>query len=55
MYRWKQIKGLPYQADEKRFWDLFNNYIAKDKVKRRINISDDDGSIFPGQFISAGA
>lgn len=38
-YQWKQGKGLPYQADEKTFWDLLNNYIAKDKVKRRIDVS----------------
>jgi hypothetical protein len=40
MYRWKQIKGLPYQADETAFWNLVNNYIAKDKVKRRVDLAD---------------
>lgn len=52
MYRWKQIKGLPYQADETRFWAMLNNYIAKDKVKRRINVSTgSEGDIKPGVFV----
>lgn len=40
MYRWKQIKGLPYQADEKAFWDKVNNYIVRNKTPRRINVSE---------------
>lgn len=52
-YRWKQIKGLPYQADEQRFWNMLNNYIAKDKVKRRVNVAEPyDGSI-PGVIVQA--
>jgi hypothetical protein len=51
MYRWKQIKGLPYQADETRFWDMLNNYIAKDKVKRRINVGDPPHDIRPGIWV----
>lgn len=52
MFRWKQIKGLPYQADETKYYNLLNNYIAKDKVKRRINVSEgvpDD--LRPGIFV----
>lgn len=51
MYRWKQIKGLPYQADETKFYYMLNSYIAKDKVKRRINVSGEPGDIRPGIWI----
>jgi hypothetical protein len=52
MYRWKQIKGLPYQADEKAYWDLVNNYIATDKVKRAINLANpNDIGVVPGIFL----
>jgi hypothetical protein len=56
MFRWKQIKGLPYQADETQYYNLLNNYIARDKVKRRINVSSgvpDD--VRPGIFVPAGS
>lgn len=39
-FYWKQIKGLPYQADEKKYYDMLTNYIARDKVKRRINVAE---------------
>lgn len=50
-YRWKQIKGLPYQADETKYWDLLNNYIAKDKVKRRINVGERWPEAKPGVMV----
>lgn len=54
-FRWKQIKGLPYQADETQYWNLLNNYIARDKVKRRINISEGTPfDIQPGIFVPSG-
>lgn len=54
MYRWKQIKGLPYQADETRFWNMLNNYIAKDKVKRRVNVAlPQQVDMQPGVFVPA--
>jgi hypothetical protein len=54
-FRWKQIKGLPYQADEKQYWNLLNNYIARDKVKRRVNISEGTPyDIQPGIFVPSG-
>ena len=52
MFRWKQIKGLPYQADETQYYRLLNNYIARDKVKSRINVAEgatDD--LRPGIFV----
>jgi hypothetical protein len=50
--RWKQIKGLPYQADEKKFYDMLNNYVARDKVKRRIDISEGTPvDLRPGIFV----
>ena len=55
MYRWKQIKGLPYQEDRQRAFDLLNNYIATDKVKRRINVAyPNDCSVKPGVFVPSG-
>lgn len=52
LFRWKQIKGLPYQADETQYYNLLNNYIAKDKVKRRINVADGEPvDLKPGIFV----
>jgi hypothetical protein len=52
MFRWKQIKGLPYQADETQYYNLLNNYIAKDKVKRRIDVSGEgQNDLRPGIFV----
>lgn len=52
LFRWKQIKGLPYQADETQYYNLLNNYIAKDKVKRRINVSEGAPvDLKPGIFV----
>lgn len=52
MFRWKQIKGLPYQADETQYYNLLNNYIAKDKVKRRIDLADGASvDLKPGVFV----
>lgn len=54
-FRWKQIKGLPYQADETQFYNLLTNYIARDKVKRRINVSQPyQADIKPGVFVPSG-
>lgn len=54
-YRWKEIKGLPYQSDEQKFYDLMTNYIAKDKVKTRINLAHPKPSdIQPGVFVPSG-
>jgi hypothetical protein len=51
-FRWKQIKGLPYQADETAYWNMLNNYIAKDKVKRRLNVSSGTPvDVKPGIFV----
>jgi hypothetical protein len=52
MFRWKQVKGLPYQADETQYYNLLNNYIAKDKVKRRIDVSGEgQNDLRPGIFV----
>lgn len=52
LFRWKQIKGLPYQADETQYYNLLNKYVARDKVKRRIDVStSDDVDLRPGIFI----
>lgn len=54
-FRWKQIKGLPYQADEARYYDLLNNFIARDKVKPAIDLTNPNPrEIQPGVFIPSG-
>lgn len=55
MFRWKQIKGLPYQEDQGRAFDMLNNYIARDKVKSRINLAHPNPvDIRPGVFVPSG-
>lgn len=54
-YRWKQIKGLPYQADEAKFYSLLNNFIIRDKAPGKINVSETSSpTIQPGVFIPSG-
>jgi hypothetical protein len=54
-FRWKQIKGLPYQADETAYFNLLNNYIARDKVRPRINVAEPKpAGIQPGVFVPSG-
>ncbi len=54
-YQWKQIKGLPYQEDRDKMYELLNNYIARDKVKRRINLAHPKPvDIRPGVFVPSG-
>ena len=54
-FRWKQVKGLPYQVDEKKYYDLLNNYIARDKVKPNINVAEPrQPDIRPGVFVPSG-
>lgn len=51
-FQWKQLKGLPYQADEKAFYDMLNNFVARDKVKRRINVAEPvPVDLKPGIFV----
>ena len=55
MARWKQLKGLPYQADEEKYYSLLNAYIARDKVKARINLAQPNpNTIQPGIFVPSG-
>jgi hypothetical protein len=55
MYRWKQIKGLPYQADEEKFYSMLNNHIARNKIPRDYNISQTSlPDISPGIFVPSG-
>ena len=39
-FKWKQIKGLPYQADEESYYGMLNNYIARDATKRAYNMAE---------------
>ena len=55
MFRWKQVKGLPYQSDEAKYYELLNNYIARDKTRKRINLANPSPVDFrPGIFIPIG-
>lgn len=55
VYRWLMIKGLPYQEDYQRAFDMLNNYIARDKAKPRICVDyPDQVSIQPGVFVPSG-
>jgi len=54
-FRWKQTKGLPYQEDQQRYYELLNNYIARDKAKRSINVAKpQQPDIRPGVFVPSG-
>lgn len=54
-YRWKQVKGLPYQADEQKFYDMLNNFISNNKPRRVINLAGGNGfDIRPGIFVPSG-
>ncbi len=54
-YRWKLIKGLPYQEDRQAAYGLLNQYIATDKVKARIDVSCPyDKFVQPGVFVPSG-
>lgn len=54
-FYWKRAKGLPYQSDEVQYYNLLNNYIARDKVKRRINVADPyPKDLSPGIFVPSG-
>jgi hypothetical protein len=56
MYRWKLIKGLPYQEDRDAAYSQLNNYIAKDKVKRRIDLGKPRlPDIQPGIIVPTGS
>lgn len=53
--QWKIGKGLPHQADETQYYNLLNNYISRDKVKRRYNLAEGcSQGIQPGIFVPAG-
>lgn len=54
-FRWKQLKNLPYQADETRYFDMLNNYIARDGTKRSYNLGENRPlSLRPGVFVPSG-
>lgn len=54
-FRWKREKGLPYQADETQYYNLLNNFIARDKAKPRINLANPHPvDIQPGVFVPTG-
>jgi hypothetical protein len=54
-YRWKEEKGLPYQADEVAFWNMLNNYIAGSRPRRSYLLHEDQLTIKPGVFVPSGS
>lgn len=51
-WRWKHQKGLAYQLEEQEFWDMLNNYIARDKAARPLNLNGSCENDFrPGVFV----
>lgn len=55
MYRWKLLKGLPYQEDMQAAYEQLNNYIARDKVKRPISLDDRSSSAVPSVMVPSGS
>jgi hypothetical protein len=54
-YRWKQAKGLPYQADETAYYSLLNNAIARDKVKSSYDLANTERLVVrPGIIVPSG-
>lgn len=54
-FRWKRLKGLPYQADESDFYKLLNSYIAKDGTKRQYDLASGSANMIkPGIFVPSG-
>lgn len=55
MARWKLIKGLPYQSDEQAYYNLLNNYIARDKAKPSVRVDYPNSQMIkPGVFVPSG-
>ena len=55
IYRWKLTKGLLYQEDRDAAYNQLNNYIARDKVKRRVNVAESHpADLHPGVFVPIG-
>lgn len=53
-FRWKQIKGLAYQADEAAYYDLLNKFIGREKTARQIDVGTPCPGIRPGIFVPSG-
>lgn len=54
-FRYKQLKGLPYQADEVSYYSLLNSAIAKKTPRRAYNLgSGENFTIQPGIFVPSG-
>lgn len=54
-YRWKEIKQLPFDRDEKRYYDMITRYMNRDKPARSYSLDDPmDFNLQPGIFIPSG-
>lgn len=54
-FRWKQVKGLPYQVDEEQYYKLLNNALTRDGGKRQYRLDCNQPlSLSPGIFVPSG-
>jgi len=54
-YRWKELKGLPYQPEMDRYYNMLNNYIARDGTKRVYRLDGaNNWDVRPGIFVPSG-
>lgn len=53
-WKWKYTKGLPYEADQHKFYELLNSYIATDGTKPTINVGEKARGLTPGILVPTG-
>ncbi len=54
-YYWKRIKQLPFDRDEKNYYDLITRYMNRDKPARSYSLDDPvDFNLRPGIFVPSG-
>jgi|GEM_PF-2365785 len=54
-YRWKELKGLPSQNEEDRYFKMLNNFIARDKTARTYDLAEPyEPMMKPGIFVPSG-
>lgn len=56
MYRWKVIKGLPYQEDEQKYYDMLNTFISRNGTRKVIDVGEPGGhkEIIPTILVPTG-
>lgn len=54
IWRFKQDKGLPWQADQEKYERMFSDMTSRDGVKARVNLAGVQSDIYPGIIVPAG-